>query len=81
LHTTGSIVVLFIVILEKKRSLETINTTHDLNLTMGKTVTSVKIDDDTWKKVKIEAIHQEKQLSEILDEALKNWLTVQGKKK
>lgn len=52
-----------------------------VTLDMGKTVTSVKIDDDTWKKVKIEAIHQDKQLSDILDEALKNWLSVQGKER
>lgn len=48
---------------------------------MGKTVTSVKIDDDTWKKVKIEAITQERQLADILEEALKNWLSVQVKEK
>jgi hypothetical protein len=48
---------------------------------MAKTVTSLKVDQDTWKKVKIEAINQDKQLTDILDEALKNWLTVQGKKK
>lgn len=44
---------------------------------MGKTVTSVKIDDETWKKVKIEAITQDKQLSDILTEALESWLKMQ----
>ena len=81
LHTTSSIVVLFIVLKTKEQSLQNLNTTHAYMMGMGKTVTSVKIDDDTWKKVKIEAINQERQLSEILNEALKNWLTVQGKEK
>ena len=48
---------------------------------MGKTVTSLKVDQDTWKKVRIEAINRDRQLTDILDEALKNWLTVQGKEK
>ena len=39
---------------------------------MAKTVTSVKIEEDLWKKAKIVAITQDRQLSEILDEALKN---------
>jgi hypothetical protein len=47
---------------------------------MGRTVTSIKVDAETWKKVKIEAIKQEKQLSEILDLALKIWLSNQEKK-
>jgi predicted transcriptional regulator len=48
---------------------------------MAKTVTSIKVDEDTWKKIKIQAITQEKQLSEILDDALKHWLKVQEKQK
>lgn len=48
---------------------------------MAKTVTSIKVDEDTWKKVKIQSITQDKQLSEILDDALKNWLSIQEKKK
>lgn len=53
----------------------------DYYLGMGKTVTSLKIDDDIWKEIKIKAIQQDKQLTEVLDEALKNWLTIQGRKK
>lgn len=48
---------------------------------MAKTVTSLKIDADIWKKIKIQAITDERQLSEILDEALKNWLKIQEKQK
>ena len=42
---------------------------------MGKrTVTSVKIDEDVWKKAKIEAINQDMQLSEILKQAVEEWI-------
>jgi len=44
---------------------------------MAKTVTSIKVDEDTWKKVRIEAINQDKQLSDILAEALESWLKMQ----
>ena len=48
---------------------------------MAKTVTSIKVDEDVWKKIKIEAINQDKQLSEILEKALEDWLKIQGGKK
>jgi len=48
---------------------------------MGKTVTSIKVDEEMWKKVKIEAINQDRELYDILEEALKNWLSLQGKGK
>ena len=49
---------------------------------MGKRiVTSVKIDEDIWKKTKIEAINQDMQLSESLEEALDEWIKRQKKKK
>lgn len=42
---------------------------------MGKRiVTSVKIDEDIWKKAKIEAINQDMQLSEILENAIDEWI-------
>lgn len=45
---------------------------------MGKRiVTSVKIDEDIWKKTKIEAINQDMQLSESLEEALDAWVKKQ----
>ncbi len=44
---------------------------------MAKTVTSIKIDEDVWKKIKIEAINQDRQLSEILEKALEEWLKMQ----
>lgn len=42
---------------------------------MGKRiVTSVKIDEDIWKKAKIEAINQDMQLSEVLENAVDEWI-------
>jgi len=43
-------------------------------------VTSVKIDEDIWKKTKIEAINQDMQLSESLEEALDEWIKKQKRK-
>ena len=43
-------------------------------------VTSIKIDEDVWKKTKIEAINQDMQLSESLEEALNEWIKRQKKK-
>lgn len=49
---------------------------------MGKKiVTSVKIDEDIWKKTKIEAISRDLQLSESLEQALDEWIKKQGKKR
>jgi regulation of enolase protein 1 (concanavalin A-like superfamily) len=45
---------------------------------MGKRiVTSVKIDEDIWKKAKIEAINQDMQLSEVLENAVDEWIKKQ----
>ena len=45
---------------------------------MGKRiVTSVKIDDEVWKKAKIEAINQDMQLSELLEKAVEDWIKKQ----
>lgn len=45
---------------------------------MGKKiVTSIKIDEDIWKKTKIEAINKDKQLSEAFEEALEEWVKKQ----
>ena len=45
---------------------------------MGKrVVTSLKIDQDIWKKAKIEAINQDMQLSEVLEKAVEEWIKKQ----
>jgi len=45
---------------------------------MGKKiVTSIKIDEDIWKKTKIEAINQDIQLSEAFEEAMEEWIKKQ----
>ena len=45
---------------------------------MGKRiVTSIKIDDEVWKKAKIEAINQDMQLSEVLEKAVEEWVKKQ----
>lgn len=44
---------------------------------MGKVTTSLKIDENLWKKTKIEAINQDIQYSEALEEALKDWIKKQ----
>lgn len=45
---------------------------------MGKRiVTSIKIDDEVWKKAKIEAINQDMQLSEVLEKAIEEWIKKQ----
>ena len=41
-----------------------------------KVKTSIKIDPDLWKEVKIEAIKREITVSELLEEALKKELTL-----
>jgi len=47
---------------------------------MGKrVVTSLKIDEDVWKKAKIEAINQDMQLSELLESAVSDWCKKQKK--
>jgi tryptophan synthase beta subunit len=39
-----------------------------------KEVTSVKVDPELWKEAKIESVKQGKTLSDIIEEALKDWL-------
>ena len=48
---------------------------------MGKVTTSLKIDEDLWKKTKIEAINQDIQYSTALEEALDDRIKKQKKKK
>lgn len=45
-----------------------------------KEVTSVKVDPELWKEAKIESVKQGRTLSDIMEEALENWLK-QTKKK
>lgn len=42
-------------------------------------VTSIKINPDLWKEVKIQAIREELTISEALEEALKEWLVKKRK--
>lgn len=39
-----------------------------------KAKTSIKIDPNLWKEVKIEAIKRDMLVSELVDEALKEWI-------
>lgn len=41
---------------------------------MGKTVTSLKIDEDIWKQVKIKCIEKDIELGLALDQALREWI-------
>jgi len=41
---------------------------------MGKTVTSVKIDEHVWKEAKKKAIDKGMTFSDLLDEALEAWM-------
>jgi tryptophan synthase beta subunit len=45
-----------------------------------KEVTSVKVDPELWKEAKIESIKQGKTLSDIMEEALQNWLKEKKKR-
>ena len=42
--------------------------------------TSIKIDPDLWKKAKIEAIHQEIDLSELVEFAIQDWIKNESKR-
>jgi hypothetical protein len=42
---------------------------------MGKTVTSVKVDEDLWKEAKKAAIDDDISLTDLLDDALRDWMT------
>jgi predicted HicB family RNase H-like nuclease len=48
--------------------------------TVKKEVTSVKVNPDLWKEAKIEAIRQGKTLSELIEEALGDWLKAKRRK-
>jgi DNA-binding protein YbaB len=45
-----------------------------------KEVTSVKVDPELWKEAKIESIKSGRTLSDIIEEALKEWLKETKKK-
>lgn len=49
-------------------------------VTAKKEVTSVKVDPELWKEAKIEAIKQGKTLSDLVEEALQDWLKATKKK-
>ena len=42
-------------------------------------VTSIKIKPSVWQTAKIEAIKHEKQLSELVEDAIKEWVDEHGK--
>jgi len=48
--------------------------------TVKKEVTSIKVDPEKWKEVKIEAIKQGKTVSDLVMEAIDAWIKVQKKK-
>ena len=43
--------------------------------------TSIKIDPEVWKKAKIEAIHQDMDLSELVEKALKDWIGQEARRR
>lgn len=48
--------------------------------TVKKETTSIKVDPDLWKEAKIEAIKHERTVSELVEEALENWIKEHKKK-
>jgi hypothetical protein len=48
--------------------------------TVQRETTSVKVKPDLWKEAKIEAVKQDKTVSELLEEALEAWLKEHKKK-
>jgi hypothetical protein len=48
--------------------------------TVERETTSVKVKPDLWKEAKIEAVKQDKTVSELLEEALEAWLKEHKKK-
>jgi len=42
--------------------------------------TSIKIDPETWKEAKIEAIREGKTVSELVEEAINEWIRERKKK-
>jgi hypothetical protein len=48
--------------------------------TVQRETTSVKVKPDLWKEAKIEAVKQDKTVSELLEEALEAWLKANKKK-
>ncbi|MGA2461317.1 MAG: hypothetical protein ABSF82_07850 [Candidatus Bathyarchaeia archaeon] len=45
-----------------------------------KETTSIKVDPDRWKEVKIEAIRQNKTVSDLVMEAIAEWMKAHRKK-
>jgi hypothetical protein len=43
--------------------------------------TSIKINPDLWKKAKIEAIYQEIDLSELVEDAIQDWIKQEAKRR
>jgi predicted HicB family RNase H-like nuclease len=41
--------------------------------------TSIKVKPSLWKEAKIEAIKQDKQISELVEEAIQEWMKKHGK--
>ncbi|MGA2238790.1 MAG: hypothetical protein ABSG74_06235 [Candidatus Bathyarchaeia archaeon] len=49
--------------------------------TVKRETTSLKVRPDLWKEVKIEAIRHDKQVSELVEEAIDEWMKKHGKEK
>lgn len=43
--------------------------------------TSIKVDPDVWKKAKIEAINQDMELSELVEQAIESWIKTETRKR
>jgi hypothetical protein len=48
--------------------------------TVQREATSIKVKPDLWKEAKIEAIKHEKTISELVEEAIENWIKEHRKK-
>jgi len=48
--------------------------------TVKREATSIKIKPDLWKEAKIEAVKQDRTVSELLEEAIEEWLRNHRKK-
>ena len=48
--------------------------------TVERETTSIKVKPDLWKEAKIEAIKHEKTISELVEEAIENWIKEHRKK-
>lgn len=48
---------------------------------MGKAVTSIKIDENTMKEARVQAIYHDMQLSQLIEKAIQEWIKRNEKRK